>query len=808
MFEIYDGRENFYQWDLNRKLIVIDSSITQVHYCNRTDDCSLICDVYEEDGKRVVNVPNILLQTDWDINVYGYDKNYTKHSTKFRVQKRTKPADYVYTETEVKNYDDLEERVTALEKGGVSGGGSCVCTQTEKIEKNTADIGDISKLSQYGSNIADIILKLISGGVITPDEEEVIKQALPCVYLTGDMSGISGDDYVNVLCHFVDSENDVEFTDYAEVAWQGSSSLTMPRKNFKIKLYKDEARSEKNKRVFKDWHETNNYHLKCNYGDCTNFMNNMMMNYLTKSYQYLTPLPREGARYTVDGFPILLYTNDAFAGIYFWNLKQDDKVYNLNEDDLCYQAGRADNYNNAGNNSCAFVYGALNANGLSFTDARAEIDYYWEDRVWDKVDNHPEVLYNTIQWVSEATDEEFKANLSKYFDVDYLINYFVCIYTCAMIDSKAKNFNMLYFPEKGVWYPTFWDMDKAFGSGFNTGTVPYTVKFTPETSNVYEFDAPASRLFDKLIVNFWDEICAKYHELRQTLFTVEQVEDSVNAVWGNVTDEMLAENKAVKYDGTSYTGFKVDGADFVLDWAAKRFAFMDGIFTNTDTPEEDANAYAEGYIDASGNIVSSVGNYYTVGYTAVEPNTTIVVKADAPFNSWRVCIYDENKNFIRRVVATDNATVNIYKTGAITLAENEKYLRFSAAIKTTTDVPIVFDTLQVTENTWAMEYADGYIDASGNIVQESKSFYTVDYAEVAPNTTITVSDKSPFSAWRVCLYDENKNFIRRVVAADANTQVYETDAITLADNEKYLRFSANIRVDILQIITSLEVKEV
>ena len=34
MFKIQDGRKSFTQWDLNRKIIVEDDSITQVHFTN------------------------------------------------------------------------------------------------------------------------------------------------------------------------------------------------------------------------------------------------------------------------------------------------------------------------------------------------------------------------------------------------------------------------------------------------------------------------------------------------------------------------------------------------------------------------------------------------------------------------------------------------------------------------------------------------------------------------------------------------------------------------------------------------------
>lgn len=116
MFKIYDGRNQFYQWDLDRKLIVEDADISQVHFCNRTDDCSLVCETYTEDGLTLVNVPNILLQTDWRINVYAYDKSYTKFSKQFDVNRRSKPESYVYTETEVLNYNILLERMDNIEE--------------------------------------------------------------------------------------------------------------------------------------------------------------------------------------------------------------------------------------------------------------------------------------------------------------------------------------------------------------------------------------------------------------------------------------------------------------------------------------------------------------------------------------------------------------------------------------------------------------------------------------------------------------------------------------------------------------------
>lgn len=117
MFKIYDGRKEFYQWDLDRKLIVSDPTINEVHFCNKTDDCSLVCEVYEEDGLHLVNVPNLLLQSAWPIRVYGYCGNcYTKQYDLFKVNTRSKPADYMYTETEIKTWATLDSRMDAIEE--------------------------------------------------------------------------------------------------------------------------------------------------------------------------------------------------------------------------------------------------------------------------------------------------------------------------------------------------------------------------------------------------------------------------------------------------------------------------------------------------------------------------------------------------------------------------------------------------------------------------------------------------------------------------------------------------------------------
>lgn len=113
MFTLQDGREHLYQWDLDRYIIVNDANICEVHFCNRTSDCSLVVEV--KDG--LAAIPNILLQDARPIRVYAYcDNKYTLTESQFTVKSRTKPSDYIYTETEINSYDEIDARLTELEE--------------------------------------------------------------------------------------------------------------------------------------------------------------------------------------------------------------------------------------------------------------------------------------------------------------------------------------------------------------------------------------------------------------------------------------------------------------------------------------------------------------------------------------------------------------------------------------------------------------------------------------------------------------------------------------------------------------------
>lgn len=125
MLKIFDGRDSFYQWDINQRLTSPTlAEGDEVHLYNMTLPRALVVQAYEFEGVIVADVPNILLQSALNIKVFRYvtngDSRHTREECSFPVIARAMPEDYVYTETDVLNYKFLTERLQYLEEYGVS----------------------------------------------------------------------------------------------------------------------------------------------------------------------------------------------------------------------------------------------------------------------------------------------------------------------------------------------------------------------------------------------------------------------------------------------------------------------------------------------------------------------------------------------------------------------------------------------------------------------------------------------------------------------------------------------------------------
>ena len=119
IFKIYDGRTSFWQWDTKQKLIVLDERITEVRFSNRNMEHSKRRPVYtDNDGLRICNVPDILLQLPKNLIAYACIKKddgtcSTVKAVKFAVSRQPIPTDYVCEQDAV--VEDILMRIELLE---------------------------------------------------------------------------------------------------------------------------------------------------------------------------------------------------------------------------------------------------------------------------------------------------------------------------------------------------------------------------------------------------------------------------------------------------------------------------------------------------------------------------------------------------------------------------------------------------------------------------------------------------------------------------------------------------------------------
>ena len=111
MIKLADGRGSLYQWDTGRQ---VECDAEQVHFSNHHYGTSIDVDV--QNGKATI--PNQLLTSATPLKAWAWatDSNgeYTKEEQIFIVAKRNKPSDYVYTPTEIKTWQDLQNQIGDL----------------------------------------------------------------------------------------------------------------------------------------------------------------------------------------------------------------------------------------------------------------------------------------------------------------------------------------------------------------------------------------------------------------------------------------------------------------------------------------------------------------------------------------------------------------------------------------------------------------------------------------------------------------------------------------------------------------------
>ena len=362
---------------------------------------------------------------------------------------------------------------------------------------------------------------------------------IPKVFINGIIPTTKDD----VLAELTYISKTLSFHSYITIKCQGTSSMKYPKKNFTIKLFEDEARSQKKKIGFKDWGKQNKFCLKANWIDISharNIVSARLWGDVVKSrsnYNELPELlktsPNQGA---IDGFPIKVYANGVYQGRYTWNIPKDGWMTNM-DDDLdthCILCG--ENYD-----SGCFRAAAL----INESD--------WSDELHDSCPESIKIRWNeVIDFVMNSTDEEFKANLGNYFDIPSLLDYELFGMAACGSDSFGKN--QIYMTYDGnKWIASMYDLDTTWGMYWNGETL-VSADYARTKYEDYVNGRLGNLLYYRIEQLFYAELQSRWEELKAGPMSMINIITHFENFMQSMTSDLIKEDYASTTAGGAYTG--------------------------------------------------------------------------------------------------------------------------------------------------------------------------------------------------------------------------------------------------------------
>ena len=359
-------------------------------------------------------------------------------------------------------------------------------------------------------------------------EKNNVNMEIPEVYIDGDMTNVTHDVEGYVKIKLVMSN--IRLQRYSTIKWQGNSSLAYPKKNFTIKLYNDSKKKRKAKENIK-WGNQNKYCLKANYIDHSHARNivsarlwgQMVNSRYKKLNSLLESSPNFGA---IDGFPIKLYINNEYQGLYTWNIPKDGWMFNMNEDEKNHAVLCAEQNNpNDKQSTCEFR-------------ALAQINGYdWSLEFPDELNPDIKESFNAlITCVKDSSDENFINNIENYLDLESAIDYYIFAYFSCNIDSLGKNLLMITY-DGITWIPSMYDMDSSWGLYWNGSKFVSAEYRCPE-----DYEEKYNLLWERIWTLFPQKIYDRYQELRETVLSQENLYYEFEKFMNAIPSELYAQD--------------------------------------------------------------------------------------------------------------------------------------------------------------------------------------------------------------------------------------------------------------------------
>jgi surface protein len=406
---------------------------------------------------------------------------------------------------------------------------------------------------------------------------------LPTIKMYGDTTNMTLETPVTMRIKYT-SPNEDKYGQsfdlpYCQVNWQGTSSLQYVLKNFTARL-KDENMADYYYSPYPNGVPETVFCFKCDYMESTHSRNAGLAKFVNEClYDEKNPaqLKDPNVRNSIDGFPTLLYINDELQGVYNFNLdRYSTNSFGYTSDSTLVYEVSANSDTTAG----AF---------FKWTEStgKSKLDYYKSDfeclypptRAAGNDDMSE--LIRLIEWVNDSSDEDFKDNLPRYFNLQYLLRYFLYVYVVGAVDSLGKNMKLTTW-DGLVWYPQVYDADTTIGLD-NTGFLKFDMDIEMGDEGV--FNTTGSQLWKRVQLLFKAELEEQYAIMRQKYFTVENMmkyilEEQILRIPATFYNIDM-QTKYLNYGSSYLYALHGSGEHHIRKWLRERLIYCDTLFGYT-----------------------------------------------------------------------------------------------------------------------------------------------------------------------------------------------------------------------------------
>ncbi len=384
------------------------------------------------------------------------------------------------------------------------------------------------------------ILPVVENNIIekvkdaSPKITEPANDDIPTIFITGSIPDskkyVSGElEYVSKSCRF---------HAYTYIKLQGNSTLYLPKKNYTVNLYSDENRSVKLNKEFKDWGFHNNFVLKADYNDilhARNVVGAKLWSKVVQSRSDYDTLPEElknspnhGA---IDGFPVRVYVDGAYKGLYNLTIPKCDWMVGMNST----------------NANHVLLSAEFNDNGdVTYQNNPCNFNMLWdgsEDYFSVEIGENSAELVSSLNTIISSILNSNPASLEQSLDIKSAIDYFIFQEIILGTDGLAKNMLLATY-DMTKWYLSAYDMDSTFDLDWNGQILEEFDADMP----IYPYNNGYSSLLQYIRDNYSAAYVARYTELRKSVLSYSSIIEEFEKYIGVFGEDVYIQDTAIYPD--------------------------------------------------------------------------------------------------------------------------------------------------------------------------------------------------------------------------------------------------------------------